>query len=220
MKSLLFFIIALATWDAHAANAQPQPKAKAKAAGRAPANASPQGVVQMKKGNAAAYPKNPILTDQEDQDRVVDEAAVSSKEAAILNLKRLLKLKKGSPEEAALLWRLADMEWRATKSHFRVGMSRGEKTKSNVRYDELLKGVVEHTSEIVNRFPKFKDMRDVLLRRGRAYQELKAPALAEKDYLDFIARYPNDLQIVPVRLMVAELQFDESKFAEVNLDHQ
>ena len=149
MKHLLLFIIALTTWDASAAQAKPKAKAN-----RAPASGAPQGVIQMKKGDAAAYPKNPILTDQEDLDRVVDEAAVSSKEAAILNLKRLLKLKKGTPEEPALLWRLADMEWRATKSHFRVGMSRGEKAKSNIRYDELLKGVVEHTSFILNRFPK------------------------------------------------------------------
>ncbi len=209
MKLFFLLILSMTTWDAHAAKAKAQPN-------RAPASGAPQGVIQMKRGeNEAAYPKNPILTDQEDIDRVVDEAAVSSKEAAILNLKRLLKLKKGTPEEPALLWRLADMEWRATKSHFRVGMSRGEKAKSNVRYEELLGGVIEHTGEIITRFPKFKDMRDVLLRRGRAYQELKKSDSAEKDYLTFISRYPNDLQIVPVRLMAAELQFDQNKYADV-----
>jgi len=104
MKLFFLLMLSMTTWDAHAAKAKAQPI-------RAPASGAPQGVIQMKRGeNEAAYPKNPILTDQEDIDRVVDEAAVSSKEAAILNLKRLLKLKKGTPEEPALLWRLADME--------------------------------------------------------------------------------------------------------------
>lgn len=176
----------------------------------------PKGIIRVKrKADQSAYPKNPLLSDQEDIDRMVDEAAVSSKEAAILNLKRLILTKKGSPDEASLLWRLADMEWRATKSHFRVGISRGANTKSNSRYDELMASVVSHTTEILTRFPKFKDSRDVLLRRGRAFQELKKQSNAKEDYLEFIRRYPSDSQVVPVRLMAAEIQFDDNKYQEV-----
>jgi hypothetical protein len=178
--------------------------------------AQPTGVIRLKRSSSSqAYPKNPLLSDQEDIDRMVDEAAVSSKEAAILNLKRLIATKKGAPDEAALIWRLADMEWRATKSHFRVGISRGPKTKSNIRYDELMTSVVTHTTEIITRFPKFRDLRDVILRRGRAYQELKKPEMAKLDYLDFIRRYPQDSQVVPVRLMAADILFDDSKYTEV-----
>ena len=191
-------------------------QASASASGAPAAGAAPTGVVHLKKSmSAKAYPKNPLLTDQEDMDRMVDEAAVSSKEAAISNLKRLLSTKKGAPDEAMLIWRLADMEWRATKSHFRVGMSRGPKTRSNTRYEELMTAVIEHTTVLLTRYPKFKDTRDVLLRRGRAYQEMKKTDLAKNDYLTFIQKFPKDPQIVPVRLMAADILFDDNKYTEV-----
>lgn len=156
-----------------------------------------------------------VVTKQEQMDRVVDVAAVSSRETAITNLKRLLRMKRGTKEEAGLLWRLADMEWRATKNHFRVGVTSGEKSESARRYDELLHAVVDHTSEIMKKFPKFKDIREVLLRRGRAYEELKQKQLALKDYLDYIGRYSDEPQTVQVRLMAADVMAEFEQHKEI-----
>lgn len=159
--------------------------------------------------------KEPLVTKQENMDRMVDEMAVGARETAILNLKRMLRLKRGTSEESMLLWRLAEMEWRATKNHFRVGVSKGDQAESNVRYDELLKAVVAHTSEILERFPKFKGVRETLMLRGKAYEELKKKDLALVDYMNYIAKYPNEKQTVAVRLMASDVLADQNRHADI-----
>ncbi len=156
-----------------------------------------------------------VTTRQERMDRVVDEAAVSSRETAIVNIKRILRMKRGTKEEAGLLWRLAEMEWRSSKNHFRVGVSRGGKAESNKRYDDLLHAVVDHTSELLQRFPKFKEIRNVLLLRGKAYEELKQKNLALKDYLVYIDRYAHEPQTVSVRLMAADVMAEFNQHKEI-----
>jgi hypothetical protein len=156
-----------------------------------------------------------VTTRQERMDRVVDEAAVSSRETAIVNIKRILRMKRGTKEEPGLLWRLAEMEWRSSKNHFRVGVSHGGKQGSNKRYDELLHAVVDHTSEILQRFPKFKEIRNVLLLRGKSYAELNQKNLALKDYLTYIDRYAEEPQTVSVRLMAADVMAEFSQHKEI-----
>lgn len=154
-------------------------------------------------------------TKKEMMDRVVDEMAVSSRETAILNLKRMIRLKKGTEEEPLFIWRLADMEWRATKSHFRVGISRGDKSESNRRFEELLYGVIEHTTDLMTRFPRFKYFPETLVRRGKAYEELGKKDLALRDFLTFIGRYPNDPNVVEVRLYAADIYADQFKHDDI-----
>lgn len=159
-------------------------------------------------------PKN-LTTRQERMDRAVDEMAASSRDTAILNLKRMLKLKRGTSQEATIIWRLADMEWRSSKSYFRVGISKGDSLAPNSRFNELLEACVAHCTELLTRFPKFKSTRDVLIRRGRAFEELKRKDYALRDYLDYIGRYPNEKNTVEVRLMASDVLAEQSKHAEI-----
>lgn len=167
---------------------------------------------------ASAEPAKSTVTKQERVDRAVDEMAASSRETAILNLKRMLKLKRGTPEEPMIIWRLADMEWRSSKSYFRVGVAAdGSNGKSGAdrRFEELLESCVAHTTDVLTRFPKFKSVRDVLIRRGRAFSELKKKDYALRDFMDYIAKYPDERPTVEVRLMASDILADQSKHAEI-----
>jgi tetratricopeptide (TPR) repeat protein len=170
-----------------------------------------RGTVRPKSATGAGG----VTTKQERMDRAVDEMAVSSRETAIMNLKRMLKLKRGTPEEPMLLWRLADMEWRSTKNYFRVGVSQGDQSKSHGRYNELLESCVAHTTEILTRFPKFKYYREVLVRRGRTFEELKRKDYALRDYLDYITRYPDGSGTVEVRLMASDVLAEQSRHQDI-----
>jgi tetratricopeptide (TPR) repeat protein len=159
-----------------------------------------------------------LVTKQERMDRAVDEMAVSSRETAILNLKRMLKLKRGTPEEPMLLWRLADMEWRSTKNYFRVnvsGAAQTEQGKTVSRYNDLLESCIAHTTEILTRFPRFKYIRESLVRRGRAFEELKKKDYALRDYLEYIAKYPSEPNTVEVRLMASDVLAEQAKHQDI-----
>ncbi len=178
---------------------------------------APRTKKKVRRKPASAQGPQSLTTKQERVDRAVDQMAASSRETAILNLKRMLKLKRGTKEEPMLLWRLADMEWRSSKSYFRVGVSgaQGDGSRSANRFNELLESCVAHTTEILTRFPKFRNIRDVLIRRGRAFQELKKKDYAMKDYLDYIARYPDEKQTVEVRLMASDLLAEQNRHADI-----
>lgn len=159
-----------------------------------------------------------MVTKQERVDRAIDEMAASSRETAILNLKRMLKLKRGTPEEAMLIWRLADMEWRSSKSYFRVGVvsdTGSSKAGADRRFEDLLESCVAHTTEILTRFPQFKTIRDVLIRRGRAFNELKKKEYALKDFIDYIGKYPDERQTVEVRLMASDILAEQNKHQDI-----
>lgn len=165
---------------------------------------------------AQAAPSKSLTTKQERVDRAVDEMAASSRETAILNLKRMLKLKRGKPEEAMIIWRLADMEWRSSKSYFRVGVSQdNQNNRSNTRLNELLEACIAHTTELLTRFPKFPTIRDVLVRRGRTFEELKKKDYALRDYLDYIKKYPDEKQTVEVRLMASDVLAEQNRHQEI-----
>jgi len=152
---------------------------------------------------------------QDKKDIVVDYAAVASRETAITNLKRVLKLKRGRADEPALIWRLSDMEWRATENYFRLKVSTGNSPRYEARHRELLYAVIEHTTELLTKFPKFKGNSEALVKRGRAYQELGKKDLALRDYYDYIAIYPRGEQVITVRLFAADLLFESQKFHDV-----
>ncbi len=208
MKSVLVkiqvFVISAAILAAGVSFAATTEKAPAKK--RTPSSAQ--------SSTGSTNPKS-LTTRQERMDRAVDEMAASSRETAILNLKRMLKLKRGTSEEAMIIWRLADMEWRSSKSYFRVGVSKGDNLATNSRYVELLDACVAHATEILTRFPKFKSTREVIIRRGRAFEELKKKDYALRDYLDYISRYPDEKATVEVRLMASDVLAEQSKHAEI-----
>jgi tetratricopeptide (TPR) repeat protein len=159
-----------------------------------------------------------MVTKQERVDRAIDEMAASSRETAILNLKRMLKLKRGTPEEAMLIWRLADMEWRSSKSYSRLGVvsdSGSAKAGADHRFEELLESCVAHTTEVLTRFPKFASIRDVLIRRGRAFDELKKKDYALRDFLDYISKYPDEKGTVEVRLMASDILAEQSRHKDI-----
>src|SRR5690606_34683962 len=61
----------------------------------------------------------------------------------------------------------------------------------------------------------FRGIRDVLIRRGRAFEELKKKDYALKDYMDYIARYPDEKQTVEVRLMASDVLAEQSRHQDI-----
>jgi tetratricopeptide (TPR) repeat protein len=174
--------------------------------------------VQRRPSSQRSRAQRSMVTKQERVDRAIDEMAASSRETAILNLKRMLKLKRGRPEEAMIIWRLADMEWRSSKSYFRVGVvadNGAGKAGADRRFEQLLEACVAHTTEILTRFPRFKSIRDVLIRRGRAFNELKKKDYALKDFTDYIRKYPDERHTVEVRLMASDILAEQNRHQEI-----
>lgn len=197
-----FTVALLATGMVSHAEAAPSAKTGVRAGASVPKAASKSG--------------KSLTTKQERVDRAVDEMAASSRETAILNLKRMLRLKRGTSEEPMILWRLADIEWRSSKSYFRVGISRGaDLNKPSARFNELLESCIAHATEILTRFPKFPHLRDVLVRRGRSFEELKRKDYALKDYLDYISRYPDERATVEVRLMASDVLAEQNRHQDI-----
>src|SRR5690606_24985244 len=62
---------------------------------------------------------------------------------------------------------------------------------------------------------KFKHIREVLVRRGRSFEELKRKDYALRDYLTYIAKYPDERGTVEVRLMASDVLAEQNRHQEI-----
>lgn len=149
------------------------------------------------------------------------EMLVKSTEArAMAQLEKLLKQKRGTPIEADLLFRKAELFMRQAKSNRFF-----ELNKSNDKIKDILPQMPKKASEktsvhnaieiydrIARQFPRFHQMDMVLFNNGFANQSIGNENKAKSLFNKLIMDYPESAAIPDAFLSIGEMYFQERKF--------
>ncbi len=144
-----------------------------------------------------------------------------SENKAITSLQSIIKKKKGSPEEADLWYRLAELYMRRSKSGRFFDMHQDTPLTKlspfpvpNEKGSESIKRASKIYTKIELDFPKFANMDAVLFNNAFALQQLGQIKQSEALYLKLITKFPKSDLIPDGTLAVGELLYDQGKFQE------
>ena len=138
---------------------------------------------------------------------------------AIDSLKVIIKKKAGTSEEADLLYRLAELYMRRSKSgrFFDLDQSSSNKLKSlglaNQKAFEALKQASQIYAQILTKFPHYHDLDYVLFNNALAQAQLKDAEKAKKNYLQLISQFPNSELVADALLEVGEIFYQQQNFS-------
>jgi tetratricopeptide (TPR) repeat protein len=156
------------------------------------------------------------VNDGEQQERNVDEAALSAQSAAASNLQSVAaKYRGNADEEPAYLYRLADILQQKAQMDFRVGHGRvllptSPNSKSRTGKPELqgyqrdMKSSIEALDRLISKYPKFAEMPRARFMRGRAHEELGQIPQATADYVALYKAAPQAPETIPALMSLAE----------------
>lgn len=113
--------------------------------------------------------------------KLTDLAALNVQDRSIGKLKGLLKQHRGTPREAEILVRLADLYLERSGITFRI--TEGGGTKRAQLYKGSLNEGISILSELINKYPYHVSIPMAHFKRGKAFKELNRIADAKKDYL-------------------------------------
>lgn len=155
------------------------------------------------------------------------ELLVSSAEAkAIGQAKRLLGKYKGTPMEAELHFRLAELYMRKAKTdrffevhresetvvRFAPRLAKSASSKASVQ------SAISEYAMIMKKFPQFPQMDVVVFNYAFAAQILNNEKQAESLYLSLINKYKDSFLVPDAYLAVGEIEFNRNRFA-IALEH-
>ncbi|WP_413288023.1 tetratricopeptide repeat protein [Bdellovibrio sp. HCB337] len=143
-----------------------------------------------------------------------------SENKAIDSLQKLIKTKKpGSPENADLLYRLAELYMRRSKSGRFFDMNQNNpvvKMSSfpipNERGADAIKRAISVFSRIEKENPNFKDMDAVFFNNAFAHQQIGKSKEASILFTRLVEKYPKSPLIADGTLALGELLYDQGKF--------
>lgn len=144
-----------------------------------------------------------------------------SENKAIISLQKLIKSKKpGSPESADLLYRLAELYMRRSKSGRFFDMNQNNPVVKgnsfpipNERGSDAVKRAIAIYSRIEKEHPRFKDMDAVLFNNAFAHQQVGNGKEASILFTRLVEKYPKSPLIADGTLALGELLYDQGKFA-------
>ena len=143
-----------------------------------------------------------------------------SENKAIDSLQNILKNKKGSPEEADLLYRLAELYMRRSKSGRFFDLQLAAKSKQlssfpipNEKGADWLKKAMAIYSRIEKDFKKYPEMDSVLFNNAFAHQQLGQIKDAQALYENMVNRFPKSSLVPDALVGLGELYYDQRKFA-------
>jgi len=144
------------------------------------------------------------------EEEVREQIIYKAEAEAIRSIQNILKKKQGSPEEADLQFRLAEMYLRKAKTarFFEMKKTLSAESKKNVQEAILV------LSQIVSRHKNFSQMDSVLYFLGFSYQTLGQSEAAEKEYLKLVDKYPNSKHLFETQIAVGEINYDKGRFAK------
>jgi TolA-binding protein len=159
---------------------------------------------------------------ESDSQALKSEVLISKTEnKAIEALQNILKKKKGSPQEADFLNRLAELYMRKSKSgrFFDLQRSANQKTLSSFPVAEAkgadwLQKAIKTYNIILTQFPKFAETDSVLFNSAFAYQQLNQKKNSEGNYKTLIERFPNSTILPDALLALGELLYDQGRFSD------
>lgn len=136
---------------------------------------------------------------------------------ALESLQALLTKKKGTSEEPYLLYRLAELYMKRSKSGRFFDMQRNTKSAFPLPAEssaEHIRKAVQIYNRIARDFPKFQDMDSVLFNNAFANQQLSLSNVSIHLYKELLVKYPQSPLTPDARLAVGELLYNQQNFKE------
>lgn len=140
---------------------------------------------------------------------------------AIEALQNILKRKVGQVDEPDLLYRLAELYMRRSKSGRFFELQQNSKTSAlnsfpipNVKGAEQIRKAIEIYNKIENQFKKYPDMDSVLFNNAFAHQQIHLFRVAETLYKKLLTEYPKSSLTADGTLALAELLYDQQRFSD------
>lgn len=163
------------------------------------------------------------MTDSESENEkraLTSEMMITRSETkAIDSLQNLIKKNKGQPEEVDLLYRLAELFMRRSKSGRFFDLNKGAKLLKLSPFPipaEGGKDYVRKASTVYSRiekdFPKFDQMDSVLFNNAFANQQLNQIKASQDLFKKLLSRFPNSPLIPDATLAYGELLYDQHQF--------
>lgn len=144
-----------------------------------------------------------------------------SENKAIESLQTILKKKKGSPEEADLWYRLAELYMRRSKSGRFFDLHQDTPLLKlspfpvpNEKGSDAVKRAIKIYTKIELDFPQFRQMDAVLFNNAFANQQVRQIKLSENLYMKLLTRFPKSPLIPDGTLAFGELLYDQGKFKD------
>ncbi len=159
--------------------------------------------------HASDAPVDAAVTDA----KLTDLAALSIQDQSITKLKKLLHQYKGSPQEADLLSRLADLTLQRSGITFRISEGTSVKSKSPLYMNSLLEGIRVY-SELLKKFPNYSGAAAAIFKRGKAYKELGKIKEATLDFQELDQRFHDFESLDSALLDLADFAQDANHHAE------
>ncbi len=173
----------------------------------------------------------PELNTQQSSEKNTDSQSLKSEvliskteNKAIEALNNILKKKKGTPQEADLLNRLAELYMRKSKSGRFFDLQRQSDQKQISSFpvaqekgaDWLLKAIKVY-NQILTQFPKFSETDGVLFNSAFAYQQVNQKKNSEANYKTLVERFPNSAILPDSLLALGELLYDQGRFSDAKI---
>ncbi len=143
-----------------------------------------------------------------------------SENKAIESLQNILKAKKGSPQEADLLYRLAELYMRRSKSGRFFDLQIAGKSKQlssfpmpNEKGADWIKKAMAIYSRIESEFKKYPEMDSVLFNNAFAHQQVGRIKEAQNLYENMVTRFPKSALVPDCLVGLGELYYDQRKFS-------
>ncbi|MFZ4403884.1 MAG: adventurous gliding motility protein U, partial [Pseudobdellovibrionaceae bacterium] len=144
----------------------------------------------------------------------------ATEEKALTALQKIIKNKKGSPEEADLWYRMAELQMRRSKSGRFFDLYQDSAYLKNTTFPaakssskESIRKAIEIYNKIEKDFPKYKEMDSVLFNNAFAHQQLNLKNVAIELYSKMLQKYPKSELTPDATLAVGELYYEQQKFA-------
>lgn len=180
-----------------------------------------------KKEDRGLLPELQTNTSDKDTDtkNLKSELLISRTEnKAIEALLNILKKKKGTPQEADYLNRLAELYMRKSKSGRFFDIQRDNKSKVMSSFPipdekgiDSVKKALEIYNKILRDFPKFEEYDSVLFNSAFALQQLNQKKLSENNYKKLIENFPKSKLMTDSLIALGELLYDQGIFKEAQI---
>ena len=167
-----------------------------------------------------------VRLDSPDEDVNELKAATSevlitrSENKAIESLQNILKTKKGSREESDLLYRLAELYMRRSKSGRFFDLQIAGKSKQlstfpmpNEKGSDWIKKAIAIYTRLERDFKKYPEMDSVLFNNAFAHQQIGKIREAQNLFEKMVENYPKSALVPDSLVALGELYYDQRKFS-------
>lgn len=187
---------------------------------------STQAIAQTKKPVKGLLPQLQTQSNSESENQkkmLQSEVLIAESEnKAIQALEKILIKKKGSPEEADLNFRLAELYMRKAKSGRFFDLIRNDANTfqyapsivKNEGAKQSLRKATQIYFKIETQFPKYSDMDQVYFNNGFAHQQLGLNNVAAEQYQTLISRFKSSQYLPDSHIALGEIRYDQQQYSE------